>query len=152
MDVVRSHSASPPDRASLGRLLKDTRLARRFSQAVLAKSAGVSAVFISQIESGQRIPSDRVAKRIADALGLPWQHVLQEIYRLRSHEGGGLFSELEETREPGWRSVTEMPSIRMLLLQLASLKLPPAELEMLLNNWCHQVDFLKTQLRKASNK
>lgn len=139
------------DRQAFGSLLRSARRARKLPQTALAKAVGVSPVFISQIETGQRIPSDRVAKNLAIALGLPWQEVLRSVYVLRSREAGELFAGSEASGEPEWRSVADIPAIRFLLFQLASLKLPPGDIEALVNNWNNDVQFLRTQLSRAHN-
>lgn len=139
------------DRQAFGRLLRSARGACKLSQATLAKAVEVSPVFISQIETGQRIPSDRVAKNLALALGLPWQEVLRSVYVLRSREAGELFAGSGGSGEPEWRSVADIPAIRFLLFQLASLKLPPSDMETLVSNWSNDVQFLRTQLSRAHN-
>ena len=139
------------DRRTFGSFLRNARRGCKLSQAALAKAARVSPVFISQIETGQRIPSDQVVKSLAVALELPWQEVLRRVYLLRSREAGELFAEAEVTREPMWQTVTDIPSLRLLLLQLASLKLSPADVETLVNNWNNDVQFLKGQLSKVQN-
>jgi transcriptional regulator with XRE-family HTH domain len=140
------------DRKSFGALLKKARRSLNLSQAALAKTAGVTAVFISQIETGIRAPSDRVAKRLAVTLGLPWQEVLRTVYLLRSREAGELFADSDVQREPGWRSATDVPSLRLLLLQLASLKFPPSDIERLVGNWNNDVEFLKAQLNRVKKQ
>jgi transcriptional regulator with XRE-family HTH domain len=140
------------DRKNFGALLKKSRRSLNLSQAALAKTAGVTAVFISQIETGNRTPSDRVAKRLAVTLGLPWQEVLRTVYLLRSREAGELFADSEVQKEPGWRSTTDVPSLRLLLLQLASLKLPPTDIERLVGNWNNDVEFLKAQLNRVKKQ
>ncbi len=140
------------DRKGLGVLLRQARLSLGLSQAKLAKTVGVSPVFISQLETGQRVPSDRVAKRVAITLDLPWQEVLRAVYALRSREAGELFAESDVQREPRWRSVVDVPSLRLLLLQLASLKLPPSDIERLVANWTNDVQFLKAQLNRVHKR
>jgi transcriptional regulator with XRE-family HTH domain len=112
------------------------------SQGRIAKAAGVSSVFVSQIENGQRIPSDRVARAIAEALALPWQDVLRSIYTLRSQEGGDLFAGQEH--EPSWRSISEIPGFRYLLFQLSELRLSGAQLEILISNWQNDLALLRS--------
>lgn len=139
------------DRQPFGKLLRSARRVRRLSQAALAKAVKVSPVFISQIETGQRIPSDRVAKDLALALELPWQEVLRSVYVLRSREAGELFAGSKGAGEAEWRSVADIPAIRFLLFQLASLKLPTSDIETLVSNWSNDVQFLRAQLSRAHN-
>lgn len=150
MDSSTEHEpARELDRKTFGNVLREARLAHKLSQAALAKAVKVSPVFISQIETGQRIPSDRVAKDLALALGLPWQEVLRSVYVLRSKEAGELFAPSEGQGEPVWQSVSQIPAIRFLIMQLAELNLSSADIEELVRNWRNDVAFLKAQLAKA---
>lgn len=40
-----------------------------FTQGVVARSVGVSAAYVSQIETGERLPDVKLASEIAEALG-----------------------------------------------------------------------------------
>lgn len=134
------------ERQAFGGMLRSARRARRISQAALAKAVGISPVFVSQIETGQRVPSDRIAKDIAIRLGLPWQDVVRAVYRLRSPEAVEIFSAADEG---GYSSVvSRIPSIRFLLLQLAGLNLSQADVEMLIRNWSNDLALI-TQLSKV---
>lgn len=132
------------DRKALGRLFRDARRAKKLSQAALGRAANVSPVFVSQIETGQRIPSDRVARKLATALGLPWQEVLRAVYMLRSDDAGDLFASFEDQITHTWKSIYDIPSVRFLLLQLAGLGLPPSDVETLVRNWSNDITLLVT--------
>lgn len=125
-------------RKSFGNLVRSARQARNLSQAALARAAKTSAAFMCQIEGGERIPSDRVARRLATALGLQWQDVLRMVYRLRSPDADGLFHESQIRTG----SIYEMPAIRTLLLQLAALNLTERDIEALVRNWNNDVTLL----------
>ena len=47
------------------------------SQSELARVAGVSHGHISQIEAGESVPTVFVAKRLADALGVPLDRMIE---------------------------------------------------------------------------
>ena len=126
-------------RKSFGNLIRTARQARNLSQAALARAAKTSAAFVCQIEGGERVPSDRVARRLALALGLQWQEVLRMVYRLRSPDADGLF---ERPGASTTNSVYEIPAVRTLLLQLAGLDLTERDLEALVRNWNNDVTFL----------
>lgn len=126
-------------RKSFGKLIRTARQARNLSQAALARAAKTSAAFVCQIEGGERVPSDRVARRLAMALGLQWQEVLRMVYRLRSPDADGLF---DRSAAASPQSVYEVPAIRTLLLQLAALNLTERDLEALVRNWNNDVTFL----------
>ena len=141
----------PRDRRSFGNLLRIARRTRQWSQAKLAKAAGVTAVFISQIEKGVRLPSDRVAKDLAIALELPWADVARQLYRLRSPEAGDLFGDQLEAERTPYRSVTEMPPIQALLLHIAGLNLSSRDIEALVRRWTDDVA-LVSELRRATRQ
>jgi len=126
-------------RKGFGHLIRSARQARNLSQAALARATKTSAAFVCQIEGGERIPSDRVARRLAIALGLQWQEVLRMVYRLRSPDADGLF---DRSGEPSSASVYEIPAVRTLLLQLAALNLTERDLQSLVRNWNNDVTLL----------
>lgn len=139
------------ERRSFGEMLRDARRARKFSQAGLAKAVGISAVHVSQVETAQRIPSDRVAKEMALVLGLPWQDVLRAVYRLRSREADELFARAKESDSPSAPLISEIPAVRFLLLQLAGLNLSPRDVEALVRNWSSDLALI-TQLSRAEGQ
>jgi transcriptional regulator with XRE-family HTH domain len=61
----------------LGRVLRETRIAARFSVEALAAAAGVSAGSISQLERGRGNPSFLTLRRLAAALQVPLGQFLQ---------------------------------------------------------------------------
>jgi transcriptional regulator with XRE-family HTH domain len=126
-------------RKSFGNLIRSARQARNLSQAALARASKTSAAFVCQIEGGERVPSDRVARRLAQVLGLPWQEVLRMVYCLRSPEANGLF---EGPGPSTVNSVYDVPAVRTLLLQLAALNLTERDLDALVRNWNNDVTFL----------
>jgi transcriptional regulator with XRE-family HTH domain len=136
---------SERDRKSFSEILRNARRVRGLSQAALAKAVNISAVFVSQIETGQRIPSDRIAKNIATVLCLQWQDVLRIVYRLRSPEADELF--LGSEGDEFSKIVSEIPAIRFLLLQLVGLNLSKTDVETLIRNWGNDLALI-TQLAK----
>ena len=54
----------------LGRLLREERIARGYSQASLAEQLGCSRTHVSQIEAGVRRPGYRLLARIAELTGI----------------------------------------------------------------------------------
>jgi transcriptional regulator with XRE-family HTH domain len=136
------------DRCTFGEWIRTARRAAGLSQAALAKAARISSVYVSQIEAGLRIPSDRNTRLIAQAVGLPWQEVLRVVYSLRSREAGELFGDEISHAESGWRSISSIPAVRQLLLELAGLNLSRKDIETLARNWSNDVRFI-TALTKA---
>ena len=57
--------------------LRHWRLKRDLSQSALAKKTGVTQASISHLEEGRRIPTLRTLSRLADALGVPFQQLLE---------------------------------------------------------------------------
>lgn len=60
-----------------GRRAKERRIAQRLSVAELARIVGCAEATIWGIEAEQRMPSLRLARRIADALGVSLDHLTQ---------------------------------------------------------------------------
>lgn len=52
--------------------LKGIRKAKGLRQTDLAKASGISQSLVVKLESGERKPSVKVAKRIASVLGFDW--------------------------------------------------------------------------------
>ncbi len=52
--------------------LKDIRAKKGLTQQEVANAANVDVTMISKIELGERQPSVKVAKKIAEALGFDW--------------------------------------------------------------------------------
>jgi transcriptional regulator with XRE-family HTH domain len=68
--MARTPVEGPGPYYVLGEFIAQRRRARRMSQAELARRVGVSAGYIGHIERGTREVSDRVLRRLADALGV----------------------------------------------------------------------------------
>ena len=145
---MKPHDAREAERRRFGEILRAARRASGLSQAALAKAVGVSPVFISQIETGQRVPSDRITRAIATLLGLPWQELIRTVYRLRSPEADELFA--TDTPDACANIAAEIPSIRLLLLQLASLDLSKDDLDTLVRNWSNDLTLI-SHLSKAQD-
>ena len=63
---------------TFGPVVKKHRLAKSFSQELLAEKADVHPTYISLLERGQRIPGIDVAERIAKAFGLRLSQLIAE--------------------------------------------------------------------------
>lgn len=61
----------------LGLNVRDLRLRQELSQEELAHRADMDRSYISDLERGKRNPSVKAVGRIADALGVPPDHLLQ---------------------------------------------------------------------------
>jgi len=51
----------------------------KFTQVDIAKLVGISDGYYSMIETGKRIPSVKVAKKIATVLNIPWEDIFNNI-------------------------------------------------------------------------
>jgi transcriptional regulator with XRE-family HTH domain len=58
------------------KVIKEIRKSRSFSQAALARMAGISQSVLSDIENGKISPTVRVFTKIAKALNVPPSHLL----------------------------------------------------------------------------
>ncbi|KAA1419862.1 helix-turn-helix transcriptional regulator [Mumia zhuanghuii] len=68
---------------ALGRLLREWRTRRRFSQLALSSETGISTRHISFLETGRSRPSSEMIQRLADALSVP----MREQNRMLLHGG-----------------------------------------------------------------
>lgn len=64
--------------ARFGKVVRQARLARGFSQERLAERAELDRTFISMIERGVRKPTLETAQRLAEALGVPLARMIEE--------------------------------------------------------------------------
>jgi len=72
---------------SFGGVVRKARIKKGFTQKELARRSGnVSAMFVSQIETGERLPSVRICQLLAKALELDEKHLLKIIHRSKAPE------------------------------------------------------------------
>src|SRR5262245_40608630 len=69
-----------------GKVLRQFRKHRRMTQTELATAVGVAPAYVSQIESSLRVPSLRVARRIAEVLHVELPALLTPVEDLASRE------------------------------------------------------------------
>lgn len=67
----------PVDMEAIGLFIAKERGARNLSQAALAKKAGISRPYMTQIETGKRMPSENTMDAVLAALGLTMLDVLR---------------------------------------------------------------------------
>ena len=65
------------DRRRFGRTLRRYRNAKEFSQAALARQVGVTREYLLRLEDGQNEPTLGLAQRLAKALGVTVNDLLQ---------------------------------------------------------------------------
>ena len=83
-------TASIPDVRSLGDYIREQRNSSQISLRQLAKLAGVSNPYLSQIERGLRKPSTEILQQIAKALRISAEALYVQAGILEQREGDGL--------------------------------------------------------------
>jgi transcriptional regulator with XRE-family HTH domain len=81
-NVVVHHPRRDADSLRIGQTLKDLRAARRLTQQDLADDLGLSASYLSLLESGKRRTTGRIVRALADYLGLPAGYFVIEAMQL----------------------------------------------------------------------
>lgn len=66
-----------------GAELRRVRNDAKYTQAWLAKLAGISSAYISQLETGKKKPTDRVIRKLSDALDIPENQLLIKVGKLK---------------------------------------------------------------------
>jgi len=79
-----------------GQELKKLRKEARYTQDQLAKFAGISASYISQLETGNRDPTDRVITKLSGPLDIPENHLFITIGKIKMDLAGTLATERKE--------------------------------------------------------
>jgi transcriptional regulator with XRE-family HTH domain len=142
---IRTQGVGERKKKAFGELIRSARDARGISQAALARAARTSPAFICQIERGERLPSDRITRRLAHVLGLEWQETLRTVYRLRSPDAEELFPESDGVQAIA--SIYDVPAVRALLVRVAALNLTPRDIEALARNWNNDVTLFENVVR-----
>lgn len=73
-----------------GQELRKLRKEARYTQDQLAKFAGISASYISQLETGNKDPTDRVITKLSGPLDIAENHLLIKIGKLKMDLAGTL--------------------------------------------------------------
>jgi len=66
-----------------GQELRKLRKEAKYGQVQLAKLAGISAAYISQLETGKKKPTDRVIAKLSGALDIPENRLFIKIGKLK---------------------------------------------------------------------
>ncbi|RJQ37515.1 XRE family transcriptional regulator [Candidatus Parcubacteria bacterium] len=144
--------ASPDERQAFGGRIREAREAGSLSQAELARVVGVTAPYISQIETGSRIPSDTIIKKIATALPnstLDWRNLVLEARRIQSpdEEVAALFVK----RTPSVTELTKLsrcPSFAKFTMRLERSALSPEQIEDLLVVFLKYLDLAEEGIKR----
>ena len=79
--------------------LRKLRKAAGYTQAHLAKLAGISTAYVSQLETGEKEPTDRVITKLSGPLDIPENHLLITIGKIKMDLAGTLAIERKEAPE-----------------------------------------------------
>lgn len=82
-----------------GQELKRLRKKATYQQEKLAKLAGISASYISQLETGKKRPTDRVITKLSGPLGVPENYLLITVGKIKMDLAGTLATERSEAPE-----------------------------------------------------
>jgi transcriptional regulator with XRE-family HTH domain len=82
-----------------GQELRRLRKEAKYTQAKLAKRAGISASYISQLETGDKEPTDRVITKLSGPLDVPENHLLITVGKIKMDLAGTLATERREAPE-----------------------------------------------------
>ncbi len=82
-----------------GQELRKLRKEAKYTQAQLAKLAGISASYISQLETGNKDPTDRVITKLSGPLDIPENHLLITIGKIKMDLAGTLATARKEAPE-----------------------------------------------------
>jgi len=82
-----------------GEELKKQRKAATHTQVQLAKLAGISAAYISQLETGNKKPTDKVITQLSDALGIEENQLFIKVGKLKMDLAATLATRRNEAPE-----------------------------------------------------
>lgn len=139
-------------RKRFGSKIREARNDAGLSQAKLAKSAGISPVYLSQIEGGARIPSFGVLKGLVVAMpqsGLDWRELVLETMRLVADdpEVAALFVQTNRGHAQ-LAKLSRCSSFSKLVGRLENGPLPIGQTEALLAVLLKYVDFVEEGFRR----
>ncbi len=79
--------------------LRKLRKAAGYTQAHLAKLAGISTAYVSQLETGEKEPTDRVITKLSGPLDIPENHLLIKVGKIKMDLAGTLATGRKEAPE-----------------------------------------------------
>ena len=74
----RSDTSNAELARALGRVVREERAARNWSQEELASRSGLHVTYLSAVERGRRNPTLSVLRRLSEAFGLPLSILLSQ--------------------------------------------------------------------------
>jgi transcriptional regulator with XRE-family HTH domain len=119
-----------PPQTTLGAMLRTHRETKSLTQKALARACGLSPVYISQLEKGERTPSLHACQALATALDCPVQPLALLVYQATVPQA------LQAVVQPGSAGVAADPVMQEFTPLLAAVRpLPPAIRYRLLHLW-----------------
>lgn len=82
-----------------GQELRKLRKEATYTQDELAKRAGISASYISQLETGRKDPTERVITKLIGPLDIPENHLLITVGKIKMDLAGTLATERKDAPE-----------------------------------------------------
>lgn len=133
-----------PERHVFSAQIREIRQIHYPSQEAFADALKVAPPYISQIESGRRIPSDELLCEMSHLLpdAADWKALRIEAHRLRSPQD---LAVLLTEREPAEPAIFNDRWFRRLRKELEDSDLPPARRDKLIARWLEEIAFLKEE-------
>jgi len=82
-----------------GQELKKLRKEAGYTQEELGKRAGISASYVSQLETGNKEPTDKVITKLSGPLDIPENHLLLTVGKIKMDLVSTLATDLKEAPE-----------------------------------------------------
>ena len=99
MSEVFRRSNMTEKRHDFGQYLRNLRKEAKYTQAQLAKLAGISAAYISQLETSKKCPTDRVITKLSGPLDIPENRLFIKIGKLKMDLAATLAIDRKEAPE-----------------------------------------------------
>jgi transcriptional regulator with XRE-family HTH domain len=158
----RVRGATPPleePRRAFGARIRRARREQGISQEGLAAAIRVSSPYISHLEQGIRIPSDKVCRAIAEVLsdvGLQWQELVIEAHKLRTpdEETAAIFTAESTNTKPEFpKKLSQSPAFRKLVKTLQDESFSADQIEVMAEFWRNHalLEQRRRQPRQARN-
>jgi transcriptional regulator with XRE-family HTH domain len=145
------NSWDTPQRRAFGARIREARVTRFASQESFAKALQVAPPYISQIESGRRIPSDELLCGMAQVLpeAVDWAAMRVEAHRLRSPQDLAALVISPPDPTPG---ISNDQLFQRLRIQLEHSDLPPERRSKMIEGWLEEIHLVRQRLDGDSNR
>lgn len=140
----KSGSSDIAQRQTFGASIREARKTRYESQEAFAAALQVAPPYISQIESGRRVPSDDLLCAMARLLpkATEWNVLRAEAHRLRTPQQlAVLFAQPASIPE-----IFKDPTFQRLRRELEGTELPKERRDKLIDSWLTEIELIKKRL------